>query len=387
MSISNSFYNYITFLQSAEFAAAVAGLLLIAGFLIFGRRFKGSKRVEDIMFGYLGVSALIYAVFGVLRCYVLINTQFFYEIGVLSFAYKIVDVAYLFYAFMWVLFIDASLYHSTDGLKRRYSLAVVPYVVIIGLLLINSFLEGYINAGDRGTLNSTGMLMDVLDLSRLLSLSVFFISFILGAAYMLYARRLSVSYQKDIRQPVFLRLDVFFIPWLIGWIPMLLMYISSFFDMKYHLRLPDFSVLCAAVSLVLTHLSMKNRYRYLDYETGFYKEEFLDNITEFMEKKHAPVNCGVLIRVSGKRQEFAKILSDQRPERSTVILLSEDGFVLFSDVRSSSAVKLLEQDLREASDEQIPGIDLNITVRFREKDEAMEAFRNRMINEFRNENA
>ncbi len=168
MSISNSFYNYITFLQSAEFAAAVAGLLLIAGFLIFGRRFKGSKRVEDIMFGYLGVSALIYAVFGVLRCYVLINTQFFYEIGVLSFAYKIVDVAYLFYAFMWVLFIDASLYHSTDGLKRRYSLAVVPYVVIIGLLLINSFLEGYINAGDRGTLNSTGMLMDVFNLSRLL---------------------------------------------------------------------------------------------------------------------------------------------------------------------------------------------------------------------------
>ena len=383
--------NYISFLIPAEFAAAVAGLLIMAGFLVlFGRRFKDSKRVEDIMFRYLAVTALVYALLGVLRCYAFLNTRFFYETGILAFAIGFVEVAYLFYALMWLLFIDASLYHSTDGLKRRYSPAVIPLVIITGLLLASAFLEGYINAGDADALKKTGMLMDILNLSSMIEVSRHFISFIVGAAYMLYACRLSQSYQKDIKQPVFLRLDVFFIPWFIGWIPCLLMNIAAMlnliFSIRIAFRLPDISFLCAAVSLILTYLSMRNRYRYLDYETGFYKQEFLDNITAFMEKRQVGVNCGVLIRVSGSRDGFAKILSDRKPERSTVILFSDDSFILFSDVRSSAAVKLLEQDLREVSDEQIPGSVLDIMVRFREKDEALEAFRDRIISEFGAEN-
>ncbi len=360
-----------------EFILTVAGLVLIIVFWNKNKDRIRGEHIEEKMFRYLTITAMVYAILGVIKQIAVFNTGFLFKTGLQFFTYHIQDAAYLVYTLMWVIFVDAVLYRSTDGLKRRYRLAFVPYAVMLLILVIAFIME------ILGIAYGADFQDEVILITGMLERMYFIISFFVGAAYMIYAFRLARVYQKEIKQPVFLRLDVFIIPWAVGFLSTISYFLSLMFLPDGMIRVPDLSVICAAISLILTFRSMRNRYLYVEYDTGFYKEEFMDKITEYMDRHHMDIHCGLALWFSKERDQMAKVLAGVKPDRSSVISLNDGSFLLLSDVRNSSAVRLLLQTLRTGAAVTVPGTVVVSKALFRYMDEPVNTFKDRVLKEFR----
>lgn len=334
------------------------------------------------MFRRLGIAASIYAVSAVLRQAAVINSAFLAKTGLLFFIYHIQDVIYLVYTLMWVVFVDAALYHSRDGIRRRYRITYIPYIFLVILILIAFLLNrNYAASADAFTENR-------IRLAGIIETLFYLTAFVIGAFCMIYAFRLARCYQKEVKQPVFLRLDVFIIPWLVGFlcgtVSVLTSILYSFQQLGFIIRLPDISAICVAASLILTYISMKNRYIYMEYETGFFKGEYMDDITEFMTRRHAVINCGIILKFSKGSEEISKLLSKLKPDRSSVITFGDGKFLMISDVYRSSAIQLFLKTIRSEAACAIPGTVVDPVVLLRYRDEKDGAFLDRLLEAYRN---
>jgi len=144
-----------------------------------------------------------------------------------------------------------------------------------------------------------------------------------------------VRYHKTERdRPLLLRLDVFAIPWAVAY----------FFEL-----LPTTSVyiepLCAAISLILTFYIIQKRYQYIDEETQFYNESFIDYLKKyFLSRK---VNDVILVSVRGKNaSDTARAVSACRPEKSMIFRIGEDTFLIMAHNPGEVALRSFKELLR-----------------------------------------
>ena len=79
---------------------------------------------------------------------------------------------------------------------------------------------------------------------------------------------------------------------------------------------------------------------------------------------------------------MAKVLAGVKPDRSSVISLNDGSFLLLSDVRNSSAVRLLLQTLRTGAAVTVPGTVVVSKALFRYMDEPVNTFKDRVLKEF-----
>ena len=361
----------------AELILTFAGLIIIIVFFIGNREKISGRRVVERTFRYLTLTAFIYAVLGVIKQIAVLKTGLLFKVGLMFFVYHIQDMAYLIYTLMWVIFVDAVLYRSSDGLRRRYGLTFIPFAIMLVILIAAFVMERMQIAygGDQNFL--IGLITGILERVY------FLIAFLVGAFCMIQAFRLARCYQKEVKQPVFLRLDVFIIPWIFGFLSSLSYLLSLMLSPAGFFRIPDLSVICAALSLVFTFISIKNRYRYMEQETGFYKEEYMDRIIKFMDRRHVVINSGIALRFSKDRDRMALLLSELKPDRSSVISLSDGVFLIFSDTRNGSAVQLLLKLIKTGACEEDPGAEVECVSLLRNTDESVIHFRDRLLKEFK----
>ncbi len=231
------------------------------------------------------------------------------------------EILYLAIILQWLICVDYSLHHSIDHIRRRYRHAALPIIVVGMLGTLRIFV--YIQMFDIGDYAEFGINM-------LHALSV-----IVEICYILTAVMLVKKYEKERREPRFLRLKAFIIPFVIGAL----------------VRYFDASML--GFGIIFTYAAMSRRDKYIDFDTGLYNSSFLDCIREYWDKKGFLDASAILSSALGHDDEMAGIFSNIRIPDCYIIKLGQSAgegrFVLLSPEVRRSALKITEDLLNDAA--------------------------------------
>ncbi len=252
------------------------------------------------------------------------------------------EMLYLAIILQWLICVDFSLHHSLDHIRRRYRHAALPIIIVGVLETIRIFV--YIRMPD------TGILPDAVA-NMLHSLYI-----IVEICYILTAVMLVKRYETDRREPRFLRLGAFIIPFVIG---VLVRY--------YDAALLGFGI-------IFTYAAMSRRDKYIDFKTGLYNSGFLDCIGEHWDKKGYEDASAMLSSAPGHEGEMAGILSEIRIPDCYIIKLGEGCFVLLSPEVRRSALKMAEDLLKGAAKEADPPFTVVTRAMNRTKGQTMKEF-------------
>ncbi|MCR5451134.1 MAG: hypothetical protein K6F00_00735 [Lachnospiraceae bacterium] len=265
-----------------------------------------------------------------------------------SVVYSLTDILYMIAILQWMMFVDYCLYHSREHIIQRYKNAIIPIIIYLGLEVIQwlSF---------NGTFDNAEKIILFLDISQLIKL--FTELFYIGIAL-----KLVIKHGKESRQPRFLRLDAFIIPFILG--TLVRSYDASFM----------------ALGIILTYVSVAKRDRYIDNDTGFYNRYYLEYIGKYRDKKNYKGGNGILIYAPGHKKDMAELLTGLKPSESTVFLLDEDRFLLLSESLRGSAVNMAVMMITESSENMDDPFTPKIITVSRGIEESAEAFTTRLLN-------
>ena len=254
----------------------------------------------------------------------------------------------------WVVFVDFSLHRSSDRVERLYGYRVVPVVLIaVTVFLLN--LERHLKlSGPLAVVILVGLLI------LFFGIQLYYVA----KAYLLVRK----SHQFR-RQPTLLRLDIFMVPFLIGMI----------FSLQPVKWLGDLRFFTFAVGIVLTWRTVERRYAFMNPVTGFYNRDFLVRMNEFMEKNGYPNGSGVYFRAAGHGNELLSVLKTLRPDNSEVFVMGDDEYLLMSDVKNKSAIRLLIRSVEAAAADAASAIKVESGYVIREEGEDVSAFTKRIL--------
>lgn len=115
----------------------------------------------------------------------------------------------------------------------------------------------------------------------------YFVSVTAEIGYIIITFRLVRDYDRESRQPKFLSLSAFILPFILGAL------FRSF----------DESMI--TLGIILTYGAVIKRDRYLDHETGFFNRDYLGYLSKYRDKKEYTGGNGILIDAKGHRRDMA----------------------------------------------------------------------------------
>ncbi|MCR5746113.1 MAG: hypothetical protein K6G03_00210 [Lachnospiraceae bacterium] len=348
--IHNSTDNYevdvFVFISSIVFL-----ILAFIAMLVFVFRnpdiFKQRRREDRFMF----VECILVFILLLLNMLSVIS-DFIYEGWLDIFSYiepSVEEILFLIALVQWLVFVDYSLYRSEDHIKRRYKNAIIPVILVLIVDIIQSY---YISI--RGIENEREYLVMVI---------LHFFKMAVALWYILNAVYLVVKHRKETREPRFLKIEVFIIPYVL----------SALF------RWYDAALL--TLGIILTFVLILRRDTYLDKETGFYNRKYLDYRGKYRDRKHYKGGNGILIYAKGHGKEMAEVLKDVSPSDSQIFTLGKDYFLLISEALRSSAVNMAVKTITEAAQTSGEAFTPEIITAKRGKDESASEFAARLLSE------
>ena len=252
------------------------------------------------------------------------------------------EVLFFLIILQWLVCVDYSLHHSLDHIRRRYRHAAIPIAVIILLDIIHDMVAsgtyGFDAWGKTG-----GFLLYTLKL-------------VVEIGYILTAVILVKRYEKERREPRFLRLDAFIIPFVAG-------SLVRFYDAPF-----------LGFGVILTYAAMKRRDRYIDFQTGLYNDLYLDCISEYWDNKGFDSASALLISASGHGEAMAGILQNIKIPDCFIIHSSADRFILLTGAVRNSALKMSIMLLTDAARESDPSFKPVIKTMRRMQGQTMKEF-------------
>ncbi|MCR5790295.1 MAG: hypothetical protein K6G83_10460 [Lachnospiraceae bacterium] len=266
---------------------------------------------------------------------------------IMYFVPLIEEILYLLTILQWMIFVDYSLYRSRDHIRRRYKHALIPVIVVAGSGIAQTVIS--IMTGEM----TDAMIVSVYILE--------FCNFAVELGYILTAVILVKKYDKQNREPKFLRLEAFIIPFVLGTL----------------FRLYDASFM--ALGIVLTYGSILRRDRYLDHETGFYNRDFLEYRGKYRDEKEYEGGNGILITAAGHGKEMAELLRKLKPAGALLFALGGDCFLLLSESIRGSAVKMAVMTITEAAEASEAAFTPEIRTAVRGREETAGAFAARLM--------
>ena len=255
----------------------------------------------------------------------------------------------------WNLFIDYGIYRSNDHVIKKYKRIQIPCAVLSLLfILLYVVFDSYIKYGGAAVSVMNGFTSLCLVLQFVLTAN---------------ACHIVLSAKKRRKPPSFLRLDVFIVPVVLGYILNLMPVINT----------ADYRSICLAIAVVLTWRSVLNRYRYVDPYTGFFNRDFLTSMNEYMEKSGYPNGSGVYFTAPGKGAELIPILDSLKPQDAEIFSLGEDEYLLMAGPQKESVIKLLIKTIRLKASLEEGSMDIGTAYAIREKEESTGAFTDRLL--------
>ncbi len=355
-----------------EIAASLLSLFIVARLLFVSRKLRKSGQKEDAAFRCLiytvAVFSFIFFLGRIIPVFVdLSRLDERLLAALMLFRGELPGLFSVIVALEWLVFVDFSVYHSPDSVRRRYAPMFIPILLVLVMNLlsvISSAAYLSLRAGNK----VPESLMLLVDNAGVITRGEIFVCTTAMTAYMLYAYRIMHTYEKEMEQPVFLRLNVFIIPWF-GAFVLYLLFLVSLYPLSYGL------------ALVLTLRSMRNRYRFLHESTGFYNEDSLVFLASHMDKTEYGRGCAILFKTEGKESEAAKLLTSYKPEKSIFVQMGEGIFLLFASISRKPVVSLLMETVEMGGARMSPPINVKTRCWDRHREEDSESFLQRVVAE------
>ena len=230
------------------------------------------------------------------------------------------EVLYLLILLQWLVFVDYNLYRSMDHIRRRYKHAILPIIIVTLLDIAETVFIVFGNSYEHW---------------YMLSYVVYILKIVIELGYILIAVFLDRKHYRETKEPKFLRLQAFIIPFFLG----------------TYFRYYDAQMM--ALGIILTYRAIKRRDRYIDNDTGLYNGDYLDYLRDFRGKKGDSVEYGISIEAKGHGSEIAPLLKELCPPNINLFALSDDRFYMLSETTKESALNMtadMIKDAIEASD-------------------------------------
>ncbi len=323
----NGFKTFIEFLLAVIFTPASVCLVF------FSKPLKDSKREEDRYFRKLCFSVLLYSLSTLLKyCHKILKFFPFYMLPAHLILY-LPDIILLYMVFLWTVFVDAATGNGNKKLKKRYGM----FYLHLSFMTVMISVGYYLLLQVQKTFELTGSYSGEADSNFVIWQYVYYVTALsIIISYLISAFLTVPRFHKERKVPLFLRLDVFIIPWIAA-------IVIQNLPGNFMLDIP-----CAVISLLLTYLSMRRRYRYMDLETGFYNEDFLEFFESFARKKNIEEGCAVYLYSGKDGALLSEAISENIPENFIAVHMNDGGFILLGEMFVDSAVSYNIRIIEEA---------------------------------------
>ncbi len=356
-----------TFLNLASYAGA---LIIIAFVTVSMKKLMSgcnNKRELDLYFlrvCYILLLRMVMLILFFLSAYIPVEIEGTLIVNMLiKVWYQIMEVLKVLFPLSWLAFIDYSVYKSSKRVRNKYKYALIPIAVLVVLNIASNVVSEIEKTNLREILESGKTPISV-RLTNIYNISGFVVCF----GYMVYAYLIVRSYSKEMKQPLFVRLDTFIVPWALG---IIVTVISGI----------NFDSLFNSFGLLFTFNLIKKGYRYRDPETNFYNEKFLLFLSMFLGDKEIKEGSALYLESDGFDHELGRVLWKYRIPKSVVVKMDKGGYLILAYVNDKNALESYDLLIRDASKAEDEKIIIKSSKWFRDGKEKLDEFFRRVLAE------
>ena len=295
------------FVYHSSWIMELAGLVGLIVMIFRNPRLKKHERMEDRYLFYECIMVIVILILQ-LSLIPLVYSDSMIAYYVFVVALTVNEVLYMFIILQWLVFVDYILYRSKDHIRRRYKHAAFPIIILAAL---DTFQSVILFSGEEIFYRWYGM-RNYLQIAKL----------VIELGYIIIAIILERKYTKEKREPRFLRLEAFIIPFIFG-------VIFKFYDSSM-----------LALGIILTYSAVKRRDRYIDPDSGLYNGEYLEYLRQYRKGLGESKEYGLSIEAKGHGKEMVSLLKELLPTGISVFSLGDDTFYLISETSKKSALKM-----------------------------------------------
>ena len=210
-----------------------------------GNSLRDSTRAEDAMFRQMGWFLLMLEAICLLKI-IFMALPISYNRFFLFAFYYLPDIPYLFFLFLWMIFIYLSAGHDPDRVMKKHSLALVLLLVVLIICFAHPVVPASVSA-DNPVIRIIFKLYEPLYV-------------LVGIVYLIHAVFVKKQYQEDKKEPFYLKLYVFFLPWLLGVLADIApSAINQLLGKSVVMHPLDIRVFCAPAAYYFTYLCVKKK--------------------------------------------------------------------------------------------------------------------------------
>ena len=217
----------------------------------------------------------------------------------------------LFMVAHWLIFVEFTLHHSRDIIRRRYPVVMIPFWVGVAIVLFNTIVV---------IPESVPLIVQQI---------VFFLYRFLFLIWLFYVGGSYVVYYGETQRkriPEYIRLAPTVTSITVCFI------ISAFTPFQI-------DAIGYSIGLLFADYYMFRRLSYVDEKTGFFNERYLEVLGKEADKKAIHNVTVIRFKTTGDRQKLAEILRSWEPEHSKTVMKNDGEFLIMSESLKKSLVE------------------------------------------------
>ena len=338
--------------------ADASAIILLLGLLLLTNRLRKGAGFGEKLFSFMCVLSIINAVSD--EIYMIIRSGDLGQVnGALAmFAVTAVEFTVLVLIYVWLLYVDFTLYQSEDHVLRHYKKIAIPFIVLGVVLILNCFFQFMIELDPAEIYDFTGP---------------YFVYIAVEYALLIVSFVMVYRYKRDNGTMHYTSIAPMAIPVVVGALVSNVTPYSAF-------------ALGLAIGLVFLHFSFMEDACYRNDEKGYFHKEYFEKLIEHTQNGEYDPRGAIYFKANGDKEAFEEILLDWIPDDSELIKLHDGGYLFVNEHGKSRIIKMLVFDVGEEAEEydeehEDAPILLDDEIFVRLKDETGVEFLNRLMEE------
>ena len=211
----------------------------------------------------------------------------------------------------WLIYVEYTLHQSRDLIRRRYAVAMVPFIAAVIMMILSVPIAFWKNAPFNHE--------HVYTMLTIISHTIL-VLYIAAAYFILYLEK------KRNRIPAYIRLTPTSVCMFAG-------YAAGMFTPLGAYPVLPFSF---ALGLLFADYYMYRRLRHIDPKTGFYNRKYLPVLIKFSKKNRLTGATVIRFRERDKNGALAAILKSWEPDLSKTIIMGDGVYLMVSEAVNNS---------------------------------------------------
>ncbi len=238
------------------------------------------------------------------------------------------DAIYILYAASWFFFCDYMVFKDSGRLRHRRAGYIVLLVFNFLISTAMSFVRNEVEKGElsveyRGRYYLQWIYYPILT-----------VIFLVATWFMVVSFRKTMTYHNGRQDPLPLRIDTFFYPWLFG----------VFAQFVIAVEIEGF---CAALSILSVYWSFNIIEKYVDWDTGLFNSKFLEYLPFYVKYQKMDIQTAYNLTVPGENHILVDVMQERMHEKYCVIKKDNGDIFVVSDVRGKMAIELMKRNIQD----------------------------------------